>query len=101
MVPEEKINVLEAVEVAVDVGEVPQSQRDWKPLTALGRKVKDGKITSIDAVFDSGLRVLEAQIVDVLLPGLEEDLLLIGQAKGKFGGGQRRIFRQTQKKTKE
>ena len=36
-----------------------------------------------------------------MLPNLESDLLLIGQAKGKFGGGQRRVFRQTQKKTAE
>ena len=41
------------------------------------------------------------EIVDILLPNLETDLLLIGQSKGKFGGGQRRVFRQTQKKTRE
>ncbi len=74
---------------------------EWKPLTALGKKVKAGEITDIDQIFDSGEIILEAEIVDKLLPGLEEDLLLIGQAKGKFGGGQRRIFRQTQKKTRE
>jgi small subunit ribosomal protein S5 len=44
---------------------------------------------------------MEATIVDVLLPGLQNDLLMIGQAKGKFGGGQKRVFRQTQKKTPE
>ena len=32
---------------------------------------------------------------------MESDLLMIGQSKGKFGGGSRRVFRQTQKKTKE
>ena len=32
---------------------------------------------------------------------LKNDLLLIGQSKGKFGGGARRIFKQTQKKTPE
>jgi small subunit ribosomal protein S5 len=32
---------------------------------------------------------------------MESELLLIGQSKGKFGGGSRRIFRQTQKKTPE
>lgn len=73
----------------------------WKPVTELGRKVKDGSITSIEEIFNSGKRIMEAEIVDTLLPNLEEDLLLIGQAKGKFGGGQRRIFRQTQKKTRE
>jgi small subunit ribosomal protein S5 len=32
---------------------------------------------------------------------LKSDLLLIGQSKGKFGGGKRRAWRQTQKKTAE
>lgn len=73
----------------------------WKPVTELGKKVKTGEITDIDQIFASKERILEPEIVDVLLPNLKSDLLLIGQAKGKFGGGQRRIFRQTQKKTRE
>lgn len=79
--------------------EVPQ--REWKPRTSLGQKVKSGEITDIEQIFASGKNIMEAEIVDVLVPNLEEDLLLIGQAKGKFGGGQRRVFRQTQKKTQE
>ena len=55
----------------------------------------------IDFILDSGIRILEPEIVDALLPNMNSDLLLIGQAKGKFGGGQRRVFRQTQKKTRE
>src|SRR3989344_201434 len=73
----------------------------WTPKTALGKKVKAGAITTIDEVLDNHVSIFEAQIVDALLPQLETDLLLIGQAKGKFGGGQRRVFRQTQKKTAE
>lgn len=73
----------------------------WKPKTNLGKKVKEGLIKDIEEIFQKGERILEAEIVDVLLPDLETDLLLIGQAKGKFGGGKRRIFRQTQKKTRE
>lgn len=73
----------------------------WIPKTEVGKKVKAGEITDIDDVLNSGKRLLEAEVVDVLLPDLESDLLLIGQSKGKFGGGQRRVFRQTQKKTKE
>ena len=46
------------------------------------------------------LRILEPGIVDYLLR-LESDLLNIGQSKGKFGGGQRRVFKQVQKKTME
>lgn len=74
---------------------------EWKPKTSIGLKVKSGEIKEIDEILDSGQKILEAQIVDVLIPNLETDLLLIGQSKGKFGGGQRRAFRQTQKKTEE
>ncbi len=75
-------------------------QEDWIPKTSLGRKVKNREITHIDQILDKGLVILEAGIVDSLLT-TESELLLIGQSKGKFGGGQRRIFRQTQKKTQE
>lgn len=80
---------------------VPEIQKEWHPTTTVGKLVKEGKIVDIEQLFEQGHKILEAGIVDALLPGVEEDLLLIGQAKGKFGGGQRRIFRQTQKKTKE
>ncbi len=73
----------------------------WQPKTELGRQVKAKEIGDIDRILDEGRTILEPEIVETLLPGLESDLLLIGQAKGKFGGGQRRIFRQTQKKTME
>ena len=74
---------------------------EWKPKTSIGKKVQSGEITHIDYILDRGLSILEANIVDTLLPGMESDLLMIGQSKGKFGGGQRRVFRQTQKKTRE
>src|SRR3989338_3831797 len=73
----------------------------WKPKTELGKKVKNGDISTIDYILDRGLPLLEPQIVDMLLPGLQVDLLEVGQSKGKFGGGKRSIWRQTQKKTKE
>jgi small subunit ribosomal protein S5 len=73
----------------------------WNPKTTIGKKVKSGEITKIDEILDNGLKILEPEIVDALLPNLKTDLLLIGQSKGKFGGGQRRVFRQTQKKTRE
>ena len=73
---------------------------EWEPKTKLGREVKDGKVTNIDEILDSKRKILEEQIVDQLL-NLKTDLVLIGQAKGKFGGGKRRAWRQTQKKTQE
>ncbi|MBN2141995.1 30S ribosomal protein S5 [Candidatus Woesearchaeota archaeon] len=77
-----------------------QDFSQWKPITELGRRVKDREITDIDEILDNSLRILEPEITDSLLH-TEQDLLLIGQSKGKFGGGARRVFRQTQKKTME
>jgi len=75
-------------------------EKNWIPKTELGRKVQSKEILKIDEILDKGRSILEAQIVDELLD-LESELLLVGQSKGKFGGGKRRVFRQTQKKTRE
>jgi small subunit ribosomal protein S5 len=73
----------------------------WVPKTQLGKEVLSGKIKDIDEVLTKGRKILEPQIVDILLPHLTKDVLFIGQSKGKFGGGKRRAFRQTQKISKE
>lgn len=80
---------------------VVSGYEDWRPKTLLGQKVKEGLITDIDQILNRGRRIMEPEITDILLPNLETDLLLIGQSKGKFGGGARRVFKQTQKKTRE
>lgn len=73
---------------------------EWEPKTKLGREVKNDKITNIDEILEANRKILEEQIVDKLLK-LKVELISIGQAKGKFGGGKRRAWRQTQKKTQE
>ena len=72
----------------------------WDPKTKLGEEVKSGKIKNIDEILDNKRKILESEIVDSLL-NIKSDLLFVGQSKGKFGGGKRRIWRQTQRKTKE
>ncbi len=72
----------------------------WVPKTELGKKIRAGKIKEISEIFEQGLKILEPEIVDILIKP-QTDLLDIGQAKGKFGGGKRRAWRQTQKKTEE
>ncbi|MEK6904210.1 MAG: 30S ribosomal protein S5 [Nanoarchaeota archaeon] len=85
-------------------GVVAKKQADidgWVPVTELGRKVKSGEIKDIGDILDKGEKILEPEIVDMLVPDLVHDLLAVGQSKGKFGGGKRSIWRQTQKKTAE
>jgi small subunit ribosomal protein S5 len=91
---EEKLEKLDKQEKAQD------TVAAWAPKTTLGKLVKEGKEKDIDKILTTGKKILEAEIVDKLLP-LESDLVSIGQAKGKFGGGKRRAWRQTQKKTQE
>lgn len=50
---------------------------NWTPRTALGKAVLAGQITNIDEILLSGQRILEPEIVDVLLPNLEDDVLEI------------------------
>jgi len=76
-------------------------KESWKPKTTLGIKVKEGEIDDIEDILNNRFKILEHHIVDILMPDLNTELLLVGQSKGKFGGGQRRVFRQTQKKTRE
>src|SRR3989344_844789 len=72
----------------------------WVPKTKLGSMVKDGKLKDIDEILNENMKILEPEIVDSLIK-IESDLLFAGQSKGKFGGGKRRAWRQSQKKTKE
>ena len=74
---------------------------NWKPKTFIGKQVLAKEITDIAEVLGKGLRILEPEIVEVLIPELETELISVGQSKGKFGGGKSSIWRQTQKKTKE
>jgi small subunit ribosomal protein S5 len=81
----------------------PREQEEiiWNPRTVLGKQVKAKEITDISQIINKNIKVREAEVIDNLLPNLETDFILIGQAHGKFGGGKRRLVKQTQKKTAE
>lgn len=83
-----------------EVEEKERAVGGWAPKTKLGMEVKSGKIKDIDEILDGKKKILESEIVDILLT-LQADLIAIGQSKGKFGGGKRRAWRQTQRKTME
>lgn len=69
--------------------EIYTSIEEWVPKTKLGKEVVEGKISSIEQIFEEGRKIMEPEIVDFILPGIEHELILIGGSPGK-GGGKRR-----------
>jgi small subunit ribosomal protein S5 len=65
----------------------------WQPRTAVGREVKEGKITDIHQLLKSGRKIMETEIVDVLVPGLEEEILGITMVQRMHKSGRRIRFR--------
>ena len=71
-----------------------QSNNDgWEPRTRLGRKVQDGDITTMDQAMESGLPLKEPELVDQLLPGLEDEVLDINMVQRMTDSGRRVKFR--------
>ncbi len=65
----------------------------WKPKTKLGKAVMRGKVTDINEILEKGIKIKEHQIVDRLIPNLENELVLIGGRPGKGGGIERTPIR--------
>ena len=65
----------------------------WEPKTELGRKVKDGEITDIDQILDKGLPIMELEIVDALLPDLEEEVMDVNLVQRMHKSGRKVNFR--------
>lgn len=72
-----------------------QQEVAWAPKTRLGRLVYEGQVTNFDEVVKSGLPVKEPQIVDALMPGLEDEVLDINMVQRMTDSGRRVKFRTT------
>jgi len=69
------------------------NKEEWEPKTNLGRMVKEGQITSIDEIFDRGLPIMELEIVDFLLPDLEEEVMDVNLVQRMHKSGRKVNFR--------
>ncbi|MFC6787775.1 30S ribosomal protein S5 [Halobaculum halobium] len=65
----------------------------WEPRTRLGRKVQEGDITSMEQALNSGLPLKEPQLVDQLIPDLEDEVLDINMVQRMTDSGRRVKFR--------
>jgi small subunit ribosomal protein S5 len=65
----------------------------WEPVTRLGRKVQEGEIDTMEDALNSGLPLKEPEVVDQLLPGLEDEVLDINMVQRMTDSGRRVKFR--------
>jgi small subunit ribosomal protein S5 len=70
----------------------PRSFVDWKPKTKLGRLVLKGDITTFDDALSTGFPVREPEIVDILLPELEDEVLDVNMVQRMTDSGRRVNF---------
>jgi small subunit ribosomal protein S5 len=65
----------------------------WTFRTNLGKSVMKREITDINKILDAGVKIKEAEIVDMLVPNLETEFVLVGGRPGKGGGIERTPLR--------
>jgi len=69
------------------------SENGWVPQTRLGKQVADGEIDSMREALNAGLPLKEPEIVDQLVPDLEDEVLDINMVQRMTDSGRRVKFR--------
>ena len=73
--------------------ETQKSEAGWIPKTKVGRMVQGGQIVTLEDIFTQGLKIKEPEIVDVLLPGLKQEVLGIGFVQKQTDAGEKSRFK--------
>jgi small subunit ribosomal protein S5 len=69
-----------------------QQQVEWKPRTTLGAQVQAGKITTMDQIYENGMRIQEAEIVKHLLPDMKSQVVHVGIVQKQTDAGEMTRF---------
>ncbi|HML03449.1 MAG TPA: 30S ribosomal protein S5 [Candidatus Bathyarchaeia archaeon] len=65
----------------------------WTPKTQLGKMIQEGRIASIEEIFMDGLKIHEPEIVDTLLPDLQEEVININLVQKQTDAGEKSRFK--------
>lgn len=73
--------------------EPSQNLEQWVPKTRLGKMIQEGRVTSIEEVFMGGLQIKEPQIMDSLLPDLQEEVINVNLVQKQTDAGEKSSFK--------
>lgn len=73
--------------------EPSQSLEQWVPRTRLGKMIQEGRVTSVEEVFMGGLQVREPQIMDALIPDLQEEVINVNLVQKQTDAGEKSRFK--------
>ncbi|MGD6933834.1 MAG: 30S ribosomal protein S5 [Candidatus Bathyarchaeia archaeon] len=65
----------------------------WVPKTRLGKLIQEGKITTMEDLFLSGIKISEPQIVDALLPDIQEEVINVNLVQKQTDAGEKSRFK--------
>jgi len=69
-----------------------RSTVDWEPKTKLGKMVRKGEIKTISDALKTGLPVREPEIVDLLVPDIEDEVIDVNMVQRMTDSGRRVKF---------
>ena len=65
----------------------------WVPRTKLGKMISEGNISSIEEIFAEGFKIREPEIVDALLPEVQEEVININLVQKQTDAGEKSQFK--------
>lgn len=72
---------------------VEERMEAWKPRTRLGKMILEGHVSSIEEVLMEGLKIREPEIVDALLPDLQEEVINVNLVQKQTDAGEKSRFK--------
>ncbi len=70
-----------------------QVDETWMPKTSLGKMIQEGRISSMEEIFMEGLKIRESEIVDLLLPDLQEEVIHVSLVQKQTDAGEKSRFK--------